>query len=86
MDLLYMDIACLKNWVWSKITHYNSLELVEIRVRLVDYNKYCNVGCVWFDVNRIPSVKWMQGKVNSHKENEIQVFGSAMENSLENDL
>ena len=86
MDLLYMDIACIKDWVRSKITHYNSLELVEIRVRLVDYNKYCNVGYVWFDVNRIPSVKWMQGKVNSHKENEIQVFGSAMENSSENDL
>ena len=43
-------------------------------------------GCVWFDVNRIPSVKWMQGKMNSCKENEIQVFGSAMENSLENDF
>ena len=28
----------------------------------------------------------MQGKVNSHKENEIRVFGSAMENSPENDF
>ena len=28
----------------------------------------------------------MQGKVNSSKENEIQVFGSVMENSLENDF
>ena len=28
----------------------------------------------------------MQGKVNSCKENEIQVFGCAMENSPENDF
>ena len=28
----------------------------------------------------------MQGKMNSCKENEIRVFGSAMENSLENDF
>ena len=28
----------------------------------------------------------MQGKVNSHKENEIRIFGFAMENSLENDF
>ena len=28
----------------------------------------------------------MQGKVNSHKENGIRVFGFAMENSLENDF
>ena len=28
----------------------------------------------------------MQGKVNSRKENEIWVFGSAIENSLENDF
>ena len=28
----------------------------------------------------------MQGKVNSRKKNEIQVFGSAIENSPENDF
>ena len=28
----------------------------------------------------------MQGKMNSHKENEIQVFGSVMENSPENNF
>ena len=44
------------------------------------------LGYVCFNVNWIPSVKWMQGKVNSHKENEIRVFGCAMENSPENDF
>ena len=44
------------------------------------------LGSVWFNVNRIPRVKWMQGKVNSRKENEIQVFGYAIENSLKNDF
>ena len=28
----------------------------------------------------------MQGKVNFHKENEIRMFGSAMENSSENNF
>ena len=44
------------------------------------------LGCVWFDVNRILSVKLIQGKMNSRKESEIRVFGSAMENSPENDF
>ena len=39
-----------------------------------------------FKVNQILSVKWMQEKVNFCKENEIQVFGCAMENSPENDF
>ena len=45
-----------------------------------------NLGCIWFDVNRIPSVKWMQGKMNSHKEIKIRTFGCAMENSPKNDF
>ena len=45
-----------------------------------------NLGCVWFNVNRILSVKCMHGKVNFLKENKIQVFGCAMENSPENNF
>ena len=44
------------------------------------------LSCIWFNVNQILSVKWMQEKVNSCKENEIQVFGCAMKNSPENDF
>ena len=54
--------------------------------RRIEIRRHCIWGCVWFDVNRIPSVKWMQGKLNSRKEIKIQAFGCAMENSLENNF
>ena len=44
------------------------------------------LGCVWLYVNWILSAKWMQGKMNSRKENEIRVFGSTMENNSKNDF
>ena len=44
-------------------------------------NALHQLGCVWFDINRIPSVKQMQRKMNFYKEIKIWAFGSAMENS-----
>ena len=41
---------------------------------------------IWFNVNQILSVKWMQEKVNFCKKNEIRVFGCAMKNSPKNDF